>query len=191
MTRKTLLCLLLFAVAILPSHAVLKEADLPSTLSILRQELTDYYSTLQAEAESHKTFRNQIISDLISISMRSNQSALMLYSQKPDYVFDLTYACNEVTNLYRDYHDKIMPFRSSINNIDIEIARYDSLVTNLNKMPVRSLSERAAIDRNVCLTLAVCINHTLNDFIKLFIAESHIQDSLHRYRIQIHQVVGI
>ncbi len=163
MTRKTLLCLMLFAVAILPSHAVLKEADLASTLSILRQELTDYYSTLQAEAESHKTFRNQIISDLISISMRSNQSALMLYSQKPDYVFDLTYACNEVTNLYRDYHDKIMPFRSSINNIDIEIARYDSLVTNLNKMPVRSLSERAAIDRNVCLTLTVCIERTLKE----------------------------
>ena len=159
----------------MPSHAVLKEADLASTLTILRQELTDYYAELQAEAENHKAYRNQVISDLIGISMRSNQSALMLYSQKSEYVFDLTYACNEVTNLYRDYHDKIMPFRSSINNIDIEIARYDSLVTNLNKMPVRSLSERAAIDRNVCLTLAVCIDRTLkenrqnmSDYIKIY-----------------------
>ena len=154
--------LILFAAA-MPSHAVLKEADLASTLTILRQELTNYYTTLQAEAEGHKAYRNHIISDLINISMRSNQSALMLYSQKPDYVFDLTYACNEVTNLYRDYHDKIMPFRSSIENIDIEIARYDSLVTSLNKMSTRSLTEEVATDRDVCLTLAVCIDRTLKE----------------------------
>ena len=71
--------LILFAAA-MPSHAVLKEADLASTLTILRQELTNYYTTLQAEAEGHKAYRNHIISDLINISMRSNQSALMLYS---------------------------------------------------------------------------------------------------------------
>ena len=155
--------MLILLAAAMPSHAVLKEADLTSTLTILRQELTNYYTTLQAEAEGHKAYRNYIISDLINISMRSNQSALMLYSQKPDYVFDLTYACNEVTNLYRDYHNKIMPFRSSIENIDTEIARYDSLVTSLNKMSTRSLSEEASTDRDVCLTLAVCIDRTLKE----------------------------
>ncbi len=182
------MCVLLFLTAALPSHAVLKEADLASTLSILRQELTSYYATLQAEAEGHKEYRKHVISDLINISMRSNQSALMMYSQKSDYVFDLTYACNEVTNLYHDYHDKIMPFRSSIQNIDIEIARYDSLVNNLNKMHVRNLSEKAAIDRNVCLTLAVCIDRTLkenrqnmSDYIEIYRMTENQLSALNKY----------
>ena len=32
----------------------------------------------------------------------------MLYSQNPDYVFDLTYACNEATELYRNFMTVIL-----------------------------------------------------------------------------------
>ena len=146
-----------------PSHAVLKEKDLENTLSILRQDITAYYHDLQHEALGHKKYREQVFKELIDISNRSNQNALMLYSQKEGYVFDLTYACNEVTKLYRDYHRKIQPFRNSILNIDTEIARYDSLKNSLNKMPSMGLSDRAKIDRNVCLTLAVCIDRMLRE----------------------------
>jgi len=147
----------------LPCHAVLKEADLDNTLSILRQELTSYYHDLQTDVKGHKRMRQQVISRLITISKNSNQIALMLYSQKPDYVFDLTYACNEATNLYKDYHRTIQPFRITIDQTDTEIARYDSLITSLNNMSSRRLSERASIDRNVCLTLSVSILRTLRE----------------------------
>ena len=165
----------LMLLIVTPSHAVLKEKDLEQTLSILRQDITTYYKELQNEALSHKKYREQIIKELMEISKRSNQNALMLYSQKEDYVFDLTYACNEVTQLYRDYHRKILPFRNSIDNIDKEIARYDSLSNSLDHMSQRSLTDKAKIDRNVCLTLAVCIDRMLrenresmNDYIKIY-----------------------
>ena len=155
--------LLWFTAFVIPSHAVLKEADLNNTLSILRVELTNYYNDLQSQQQGHKRMRQEVISNLINISRKSSQNALMLYSQKPDYVFDLTYACNEATNLYKDYHRTILPFRTIIAQTDIEVARYDSLVNSLNKMGTRNLSEKASIDRNVCLTLSVSILRTLKE----------------------------
>ena len=167
--------MVLLLVMAVPSHAVLKEKDLEQTLVILREDITAYYQSLLSEAEGHKEYRQQVIKELVDISKRSNQNALMLYSQKEGYVFDLTYACNEVTKLYKDYNRRIQPFKSSIENIDTEIARYDSLRNSLNKMSVRSLSDQAKIDRNVCLTLAVCIDRMLrenresmNDYIKIY-----------------------
>ena len=172
--KRTLLIILLMGM-VMPSYAVLKEKDLEQTLVILREDITAYYQELLNEAEGHKDYRQQVIRELVEISKRSNQNALMLYSQKQGYVFDLTYACNEVTKLYKDYNRRIQPFKNSIENIDAEIARYDSLRNSLNKIPVRNMSEKAKIDRNVCLTLAVCIDlmlrenrESMNDYIKIY-----------------------
>ncbi len=163
MYRRLVSLLVLLLLTVVPSYGVLKEKDLEQTLSILRQDITSYYQNLLHEAEGHKQDREQIFKQLIDISKRSNQNALMLYSQRDDYVFDLTYACNEVTKLYRDYHRSIQPFRNSIDNINTEIARYDSLQTSLNNMSYRSLTPKAQTDRNVCLTLAVCISRMLRE----------------------------
>lgn len=160
-TTRRLLALLMLCTLLLPAHAVLKEANLEKTLSILRNELTLYYGDLQEQAEGSLRLREQVINSLINIARRSNQSSLMLYSQKPEYVFDLTYACHEATELYNDYHRNILPFRSAIGELNTEVARYDSLVYSLNNMSTRSLSNKAAVDRNVCLTLAINILRTL------------------------------
>ena len=188
MHKKLFLLLAIMLTTILPTHAVLKEKDLEQTLTILRQDITSHYQNLLHEAEGHKKYREQIIKDLINISKRSNQNALMLYSQREDYVFDLTYACNEVTKLYRDYNRSIMPFRNSIDNINTEIARYDSLKNTLDKMTYRSLSDKARIDRNVCLTLAVCISRMLrenkesmSDYINIYQSTEERLQSLNDY----------
>ena len=161
---KRLSLVLLFVIgACLPTNAVLKEADLDHTLSILRQEMTTYYNDLLNDAKGQRQMRQQVINRLITISRKSNQNALMLYSQKPGFVFDMTYACNEATKLYKDYHRTILPFRNAINRIDMEIARYDSLVTSLNHMSTRMLSEQSKTDWNVCLTLSVSILRTLQE----------------------------
>ena len=52
---------LLFCSLLLPVHAVLKEANLEKTLSILRGELTHYYNDLEQQAESSKRLREQVI----------------------------------------------------------------------------------------------------------------------------------
>ena len=188
MFKKLFMLLTVLSVTVLPSHAVLKEKDLEQTLVILRQDISNYYQNLLHEAEGHKQEREQIIKSLINISKRSNQNALMLYSQREEFVFDLTYACNEATKLYREYNRSIQPFRNSIENINTEIARYDSLKNSLDKMTYRSLSEKARIDRNVCLTLAVCISRMLRenkesmgDYIKIYEATESRLQSLNDY----------
>ena len=188
MEKKLFFLLVIMLMTVLPTHAVLKEKDLEQTLTILRQDITSYYQNLLHEAEGHKEYREQIIKSLINISKRSNQNALMIYSQREDYVFDLTYACNEVTKLYRDYHRSIQPFRNSIDNINTEIARYDSLKNSLDKMTYRSLSDKARIDRNVCLTLAVCISRMLrenkesmSDYIQIYQSTEERLQSLNDY----------
>lgn len=147
----------------LPSSAVLKEKNLDNTLSILRSELTNYYNDLQRQMSFMKDQQETVRNNLMDIFRRSNQNSLMLYSQKPQYIFDLTYACHEATEQYAEFQENVLPFTSLLARTNSEIARYDSLVTNLSQMPSRTLSERAQIDRNVCLTLAVNIRHTLYD----------------------------
>ncbi len=163
MTIKRIFTIIILALlVVLPSKAVLKEANLDNTLSILRGELTAYRLELEKETRYMQWQQQQIVNSLMDISKRSSQNSLMLYSQKQDYIFDLTYACHEATEMYMQFQERAMPFRNYIEKNTREIARYDSLIANLSQMPLRNLSDSAKIDRMVCLTLAVNIRRSLN-----------------------------
>src|SRR3712207_2777833 len=87
----------------------------------------------------------------------------MLYSQKPDYIFDLTYACHEATEMYMEFKKMTLPFRQYIENNRTEIARYDSLIVSLQQMPVTMMSEDGKTNRKVCLNLSVDIRRMLKE----------------------------
>lgn len=153
MKKRLFLIITLLLCVLLPSDAVLKEDSLSHTLGILRQELVKYhdeYSQRQSERMSSRVF-----STLISAVQKSNQNALMLYSQKDGYVFDLTYACHEATEQFHEFEKHLIPFKSFVSKADQEVARYDSLISCLRAMPVQMLDEQSKIDRSVCLALAV------------------------------------
>ena len=160
---KKLLLILFLCIGTLQSHAVLKEKDLPQTLQILRTELTDYYRELSERMEMDKMQRDQVRTKLISIMRRANQSSLMLYSQKHEYVFDLTYACHEATELYHEFHRQQLPFKTFMDKAEGEIARYDSLIVSLKAMPQSMLDDKTKTDRSVCLTLATSIRNSLEE----------------------------
>ena len=163
MKIRLLLLVLVEVLCLVPAKAVLKEKDLNSSLAVLRHELTTYHRE-QQDREFNSTMRTQrVTSTLRDIMQRSAQNSLMLYSQKNDYVFDLTYACHEATEQYQDFRRQIMPFRDFVNRSNSDIARYDSLIDMLSKMPTMVLSPQAKVDRNVCLTLAVNIRRMLQD----------------------------
>ena len=163
MNKRFLLLVFAFLLALLPANAVLKEENLESTLSILRTELTNYHAELDRQSGYLRDQQTAIRDKLFSIMGQSNQNALMLYSQKPEYVFDLAYACHEATEQYADFQQNVQPFRSLIAQNKAEIARYDYLINSLSTMNVSTLSKKAQIDKSVCLTLAVNIRHTLSD----------------------------
>ena len=145
------------------AHAVLKERDLSQTLSILRSELEKVHYEQERHVERAQRQQERTRRDFMETIARSNQNALMLYSQKPDYVFDLTYACHEATEQFRTFKQKSSPFKEYIGRIDSEIARYDSLIVSLQHMRMSTLSAQAQTDRNVCLTLATNIRRSLSD----------------------------
>lgn len=163
MTNKILFILGILLTFSIPSDAVLKEKDLGNTLSILRNELTTYHREQERQRASFKTQSEGVRQNLFSILSKSNQNALMLYSQKPDYVFDLAYACHETTDQFHSFKKSALPFRSFMEKMNGEVARYDSLIAALKTMPTQQLNERAKTDRNVCLTLAINIRHSILD----------------------------
>lgn len=163
MTNKLLIVFALIFTFSLPSNAVLKEKDLGNTLSILRNELTTNYREQERQRANFKAQSERVRLNLFSILSKSNQNALMLYSQKPDYVFDLAYACHEATDQFHSFKRSALPFRTFMEKMNGEVARYDSLISALQTMPTMQLDEKAKIDRNVCLTLAINIRHSILD----------------------------
>ena len=159
--RRAFLLILLVLLTTLQSHAVLKEKDLSQTLQILRTELTNYHREMSMLIKANRQQNEQVRNQLIDIMKSSNQNSLMLYSQKQDYVFDLTYACHEATEQYQAFQRKQLPFKTYLEKVETDIARYDSLIGALQSMPVTMLDRQAQVDRNVCLTLATNILNSL------------------------------
>jgi small-conductance mechanosensitive channel len=166
---------LLVLLTTLSARAVLKEKDLQQTLQILRTELTMHHRELSQQIEMNRKQSDQVRQRLMETMQRSNQNSLMLYSQKLDYVFDLTYACHEATEQFHDFRRQQLPFQMFMEKTDSEIARYDSLITSLKLMPTNLLDDKGKTDRNVCMTLATNIRNslvenrtTLQDYIRYY-----------------------
>ncbi len=160
---KRLLTILLVLLTALGAHAVMKEKDLSQTLQILRTELTTHHRELSQMLEMNRKQSELVRNQLMETMQRSNQNSLMLYSQKQEYVFDLTYACHEATEQYQDFQRQQLPFKQFLKKADSEIARYDSLIGSLKAMPVALLDDQAQIDRNISMTLATNIRNSLEE----------------------------
>ena len=146
---------------VLPSNAVLKEANLDTTLYMLRTELTNYHIDLEKQNQAAKAQQLAVIQELISIVKQADQNSIMLYSQRNGYIFDMTYACHEATEQFKKFKSKAVPFRQMIKKNNVEVARFDSLINYLYGMNTMFLSEEAQVNRNVDLTLAVNIRRQL------------------------------
>ena len=156
---------LFFAVLFLaiPASAVLNEKNLGQTLAVLREELEMYQRDSRRNIVMGQAIRDRIHRHIMDIMNESNQIALMLYSQKIDYIFDLTYACNKATDLYDDFNTMKLPFDKVLTKMEVEEARYDGLIDNLQHMPKDILNKQEQMDRDVCLTLCVAMKRTLQN----------------------------
>ena len=161
MKKRLYIIILLMVAFMLPSNAVLKEANLDTTLYMLRTELTNYHIDLEKQNQAAKAQQLAVIQELISIVKQADQNSIMLYSQRNGYIFDMTYACHEATEQFKKFKSKAVPFRQMIKKNNVEVARFDSLINYLYGMNTMFLSEEAQVNRNVDLTLAVNIRRQL------------------------------
>ena len=126
---------LLLVTAIVPCGAVLKEKDLGETLRILRSELEKTHNEMGEHQRRLSAVSGMMRERLFETMRRANQDALMLYSQKQDFTFDMTDACHEATELYREFSKRRMPYDRIMKRMDAEIARYQYLMETLSNIP--------------------------------------------------------
>ena len=163
MHKKLFFITILLFILTLPTHAVLQEDSLKNSLQVLRSELIAQHLEQTKQLNKSRFITEQVTSQLKEIGDKSAQISLMLYSQKTDNIFDLTYACQQATELWKDFQTKTRPFHDLITESNEEIARYDSLINVLSTMYIFGLTPKMKTDRNVCLTLAASIRRMLKE----------------------------
>ena len=137
--KRILLLLVVLLSAFCNTNAVLKEKNLEQTLSVLREELVIRHKEQTDKSIERRRYNTQTLNELMEVIKSSSQNSLMLYSQNQEYVFDLTYACHEATELYQQFQSKQEPFKQFLLSHDAEIAKFDSLIVSLNNMPLAML----------------------------------------------------
>lgn len=132
---KRIACLWVMLCVSLSAGAVLKEKNLNSTLSVLRAELETTFNEQRKNMVRYTVYAETQHKQMISLMQRSDQVALMLYSQKQDFTFDMTYACHEATEMYREFSKRSMPYKNIMKRMDSELTRYKYLIETLSKIP--------------------------------------------------------
>lgn len=119
------------------AFAVLNEQNLDMTVSVLKAELEKTYTEETQMMERYDSINVKQHKEALKTIQESEKIALMLYSQKQDYIFDMAYACHEATTQYHNFKKKRMPFDISIKKLDNEIKRYTLLIESLESISPR------------------------------------------------------
>lgn len=117
--------------------AVLNEQNLDNTVSVLKAELEKTYTEETEIMARYDSINVQQHREALITIQESEKIALMLYSQKQDYIFDMAYACHEATMQYHNFKKKRMPFDIRIKKLDNEIKRYTLLIESLESISPR------------------------------------------------------
>ncbi|MBO6169615.1 MAG: mechanosensitive ion channel family protein [Bacteroidales bacterium] len=135
MKRKYIIVLAAALLVAGPALAVFNERDLGQTIKTLRDELSrDYRKRVASEKLLSEQYRNQR-RQMIATMKKCNELSLILYSQKQDFTFDLTYALESVTNEYNEFTSKRLPYDQIVSRLDWDIDRYARLVESLRRLP--------------------------------------------------------
>ena len=133
--RKNIYILLALLAVAVPALAVFTGMDLDATLANLRRELSyDYQQIAQTQDELKEYYDGQH-KQMVEIAKKCNDQSLMLYSQKQDYTFDISYALEKVTQEYEDFNKNRTPYDRIVNKLNIEINRYARLIESLRRLP--------------------------------------------------------
>ena len=136
MTKRKVFYILVALLAIaVPALAVFTGMDLDATLANLRRELCYDYHQISQTQDELKTYYDGQHKQMVEIAKKCNDHSLMLYSQKQDYTFDISYALEKVTEEYEDFNKNRTPYDRIVTKLNIEINRYARLIESLRRLP--------------------------------------------------------
>ena len=148
MIRRILCGLMLVLTCATSVMAVLKERDLPRTLSVLKAELQDHYERQQSFMSMYEQRGARQHQMLVNYMQQCEQISLMLYSQSSENSFDMAYACQQATNLAQDLkkrNSRMHQYDKIIAQMQSEIERYDALIQSLKSMPPVSAKDADSV----------------------------------------------
>jgi small-conductance mechanosensitive channel len=119
----------------LPVMAAFTGLDLDVTLSNLRRELFFDYRQIDKTREKLSSKYEDQHQKMVEIVKKCNDLSLMLYSQKQEYTFDISYALEKVTREYNDFNKNRTPYDRIVAGLDVEIGRYARLIESLRRLP--------------------------------------------------------
>lgn len=187
--RKILPFLLMISLLFIPvnsSWAVFNEKDLAQTLRVLRYELGKAFNEMEMSQLAFEKQDEGQHEELINLVNSCNELSLMLYSQKQDFTFDLTYALRQVTDQYRTFTQRRMPYDNIISYFDVEIDRYDRLVKALKAIPPELEERPDSLGPSLIDVLALTFH--VNLLPNLSYAASHDNDPDHSGHLHAEEV---
>jgi len=130
-----LIALVAILLSTVPVFAVFDEKNLSQTLSVLRFELHQQNERMENASARIAQRNNMQHMQMIEMLKKCNELSLILYSQNKDFTFDMTYALKEVTDQYEAYSTSRMPYDEIVENLNLEIERYERLIESLRRLP--------------------------------------------------------
>ena len=133
--RKVFLFIVVLLAVAVPALAVFTGMDLDATLANLRRELSYDYQQISQTQDELKEYYDGQHKQMVEIAKKCNDQSLMLYSQKQDYTFDISYVLEKVTQEYEDFNKNRTPYDRIVTKLNIEINRYARLIESLRRLP--------------------------------------------------------
>ena len=124
------------AVMVLPVLAVADDVQtLDKAMADARVELKrDFVRRQKMQERMSSNFQHQH-GRMLSLIKKCNEMSVMLYLQKKEYTFDLSYALQQVTDEYEDFNRKRTPYDRIVADMDLEIDRYARLLESMRRLP--------------------------------------------------------
>ena len=133
--RKLLSIVVALLVMAVPAMAVFTGLGLDATLSNLRRELYHDYRKMDSTRERMDLKYADQHRKMVDIVKKCNDLSLMLYSQKQEYTFDISYALEKVSQEFNDFNNNRTPYDRIVATLDVEINRYARLIESLRRLP--------------------------------------------------------
>ncbi len=158
MNKKKLTIVFALLVFSLPLFAIFDGKNLSKTLHTLRYELRQDFNQISISQERLQEEYNSQHKRMVDIIKQCNELSLLLYSQKQEYTFDLSFALQKVTAQYNEFNKERTPYDRIANNLSLEIDRYARLLESLRRLP----PERETIETDVLPDSLLYRNDTLD-----------------------------
>ena len=136
-----------------PARSVVPEKDFPSTLNNLLQELRQSYASA-LESDS-LLVNNRARRDAFSQVLKSaDEVTIMLYTQRPEFTFDMAFALEEVSRVTSAFHEQVLlsdQYRIAARS---GLRRYELLDETLQGMLRRQSADSLAAADSLLLPVA-------------------------------------